>query len=374
MLHTVILAIGVIYFLIVLTTTIGMFRLPKSVRLEDDKLPTVSIIISARNEESDIPKCIKALEKIDYPKERFQVVLVDDRSTDSTGSIIAAAVSKNPNFFKFNTTDFPETKLKAKARGIALGISKSEGEWIFITDADAEAPSGWLRHMLSKTNEKTGMIGGMLSVKQSSILSFIERSSWAYVLPFAFGLAGWGSPFACIGPNIAIRRSIYENAGGLEEADFELAEDLALFKMVEKSDYHSISYMSEETTINLNPVSSYNHLFSQQRRWLKGGFEAGWEYVIGLISAFLFSNIVSTLVIFGWWFAPFETLILVLLKSSIDFLLLMSERHLIKKAHILRYFIFFEIYIVFAFFWHPLSFLFSRKIKWKGEGFEIEYE
>lgn len=374
MLHTVILAIGVIYFLIVLTTTIGMFRLPKSTRLEDDKLPTVSIIISARNEESDIPKCITALEKIDYPKDKFQVVLVDDRSTDSTGSIIADAVSKNPHFISFNTTDFPETKLKAKARGIALGISKSEGEWIFITDADAEAPSGWLRHMLSRTNEKTGMIGGMLSVKQSSILSFIERSSWAYVLPFAFGLAGWGSPFACIGPNIAIRRSIYENAGGLENADFELAEDLALFKMVEKSDYHSISYMSEETTINLNPVSSYNHLFSQQRRWLKGGFEAGWEYVIGLISAFLFSNIVSLLVIFGWWFAPFETLILVLLKSSIDFLLLMSERHLIKKTHILRYFIFFEIYIVFAFFWHPLSFLFSRKIKWKGEGYEIEYK
>lgn len=374
MIELVILILGIIYVLIVLTVTLGMYRLPKSTYKSDEELPTVAVVVSAKNEEDDLPKCIAKLEKLDYPKDKLQIVLVNDDSDDSTGEIIRAAADRNPHFKALDTSNAPDNGLKAKARGIAWGIENSESEWIFITDADGEVPELWLRHSLSLVDDTIGMTGGMLSVNPVSTLAVLERVSWAYTLPFAFGMAGWGSSFICVGPNMGLRRSIYEDCGGLENSDFEIAEDLALFRMVENSEYTSLSYMSPETTVHLNPVPSLRHLLSQQRRWLRGGFEGGWQYWIGLVLGFGFHNILSFFMIFGWFFSVEATAITVSMKLSIDFIQLVSTRHLIKEGNFIRYYPVFALYVMITLLWLPVSLLFHSKIKWQGEGYEIKYD
>ena len=374
MIDLIIIGFGVIYALIVISVSLGMYRLPKSFYLEDDKLPTVSVVISAKNEESDLPKCIAALERLDYPKEMLEVVLVNDESADSTAEIIDAAVKRNPHFKGLSTKDNPGTLLKAKARGISWGIENSCGEWIFISDADGEVPPLWLRHMLSRADESIGMIGGMLSVKPVSPLAVIERMSWAYTLPFAFGLAGWGGSFICVGPNMAIRRSVYEECGGLENAEFDVAEDLALFRMVERSELTTRSYISPETTINLNPVPTIKHLWSQQRRWLRGGFEGGWEYGAGLTLGFGYGTIFSFFLLTGWFYALEATALITLLKLGSDFFMLATQKFLLKKSHYLRYFGIETLYVSITMLWLPLSLLFDSNIKWRGDGYEINYD
>ena len=374
MIDLIIIGFGVVYALIVISVALGMFRLPKSSYLEDDKLPAVSVVIAAKNEETDLPKCIAALEKLEYPKEKLEVVLVDDDSSDATGEIIRQASARNPHFKALNTKDYAGTKLKAKARGISWGIENSTGEWIFISDADGEVPPLWLRHMLSRANDSIGMIGGMLSVKPVSVLAVIERVSWAYTLPFAFGMAGWGSSFICVGPNMAMRRSIYEACGGLENAEFDVAEDLALFRMVEDSEYTTLSYISPETTISLNPVPSLKHLWSQQRRWLRGGFEGGWEYGAGLTFVFGYHTILSFFLLTGWFYALEATALITLLKLGADFFMLWSEKKLLKKTHYLRFFGIQSLYVFATMLWLPLSLLFSSNIRWRGEGYEIKYD
>lgn len=373
MLDILIYSLGSIYSLIVISVTIGMFRLKKSHYLSDDLLPTVSIIISSKNEEIDLPKCILSLEKIDYPKDKLQVVLVDDDSTDNTNSIIKDACNRNSHFKELNTAEMPETSLKAKARGIHFGISNADGDWIFITDADGEVQPQWLRHMLSRADEKTGMIGAMLSVKPVSFLAVLERMSWSYTLPFAFGMAGWGGSFICVGPNMGIRKSIYEDCGGLEKADFDVAEDLALFRMVEKSKYKTLSYITPETTIELNPVPSINHLWSQQRRWLKGGFEGGWDYGLGLMLGFSFHSILSFFLLTGWFYAFEPTLTILLMKLGSDLFMLLTKKSLLNKSHLFRYFPVQFLYVFTTMLWLPLSLLLDSKIRWKGDGYEIMY-
>lgn len=374
MLDIIIISFGTIYSLIVIIVSIGMYRLPKSTYLQDESCPSVSVIVSAKNEEIDIPKCISSLEKLDFPTEKLEIILVDDMSTDSTGSIITSAAQSNAHFLSLHTSEAPKNNLKAKARGISWGIKHATNEWIFITDADGEVPTGWLRHMLSLVDEKTGMIGGMLDVKPSSFLAILERISWAYTLPFAFGMAGWGSSFICVGPNMGIRRSIYEKEGGLENANFDVAEDLALFRMVEQSEYNSLSYVSPETTVELNPVSSLKHLWSQQRRWLMGGFEGGWQYGVGLTLAFGYHSILSYFLLTGWVYAFEATLAITLMKLSSDFLMLASKKFLLKKTHYLRYFPIQSLYVFVTMLWLPLSLLFNSKIKWRGDGYEVTYD
>lgn len=374
MLDFIIISCGIIYSLIVVFITLGMYRLPKSYSIEDEKLPTVSVVVSARNEEKDLPKCIASLENLDFPKDKLQIILVDDRSTDNTNSIIQEAAQKNEHFIALSTKEAPENQLKAKARGISWGIKESTNEWVFITDADAEVDPNWLRHMLSGVDEKTGIIGGMLNVKPLSFLAIIEQMSWAYALPVAFGLAGWGRSFVCVGPNMGIRKSIYDNYGGLENETFEIAEDLALFRIVEASGYKSVSYLSPSTSVKLNPVPTFKHLLSQQRRWLRGGFESQWSFKIWLALGFGFHFSISLLFLTGLFFSLQTSLIVLALKFLSDLFMLTSQKVLLRKKKILRYFPIQFVYILLIMIWLPASVVINSKISWKGEGYEIKYE
>jgi len=366
-----IIAIGAAYCITLLIISAGVYRLPKT--SESKHFPKVSIIVTCRNEEQDLPDCINSLISIDYPKELLEIILVDDQSSDRTSEIIIEASSQNSNVVSLSTQGF-QTNLKAKARGIALGANHAKGEWLFITDADGVVDPGWIKYMLSGTDSKTGLLGGVIMVQGNSLLAKLEKASLAFTQPFAIGFAGWGLPFICSGPNMAIRRDIYEKSGGLEEVDFEVAEDLALTNMAQSVKMRTKLHASPETTVRLKTVPSFGHLLSQQRRWVKGGF--GQSLILRLPLAFVFGYhaMFSVVLLGGWFFYPQATLIAACLKLFADFNLLLSLKFKANLDKYLRNLPVMFVFTLFSFLWIPLSFLFSREIKWKGTGYEVKYD
>ena len=244
---------------------------------------------------------------------------------------------------------------------------------MFITDADAVVHPDWLRASLAEVDEHTGMVGGALKVEPISWLAKLERVCWAFVQMFNLGMSGWGIPFVCVGPNMAMRKSIYDEAGGLENRNFTIAEDLALFKMVIEAGYKVKTYMDEHTVVRLKPVPSFRHLISQQRRWLKGGLDDGILYLIILGLAFGWGLLVSSYILFGWLLSLKYYLIFTVSKLVIDILFLSLQRSRMKASKYVRYVLLLELYVPIICFILPISFLFSRKIYWKGDGYEIPY-
>ncbi len=361
------------YFLLMIILALGLVQLPYSKISKGKSLPTVTVLVSSRNEERDLPECISSLEKLNYPEGKLQVVLVNDRSTDNTEQLIKEAAQRNEHFIGLNTTDYPHHNLEAKARGIALGFKHAVGEWVFITDADAIVHPDWIRASLDDVDEHTGMVGGALMVEPISWLAKLERVCWAFVQMFNLGMSGWGIPFVCVGPNMAMRKSIYDEAGGLENRNFTIAEDLALFKMVTEAGYKVKTYMDERTVVRLKPVPSFRHLISQQRRWLKGGLDDGILYLIILGLAFGWGLLVSSYILFGWLLSLKYYLIFTVSKLVIDILFLSLQRSRMKTSKYVRYVLLLEIYVPIICFILPISFLVSRKIYWKGDGYEIPY-
>lgn len=365
---------GCSYFLIINFLLIGLSRLsnsnPESLRV----FPKVTVLVSARNEEDDLPQCIKSLERLDYPKELLQVILVNDRSTDSTASIIKEASERNTHFLALDTKDMEETTLEAKGRGIAFGFRSAIGAWVFITDADAIVQPNWIKACLSNADENTGMLGGTLIVKPTTFLGKIERICWAFVQVFSMGMAGWGIPFACVGPNMAIRKDIYDNAGGLENSGFSVAEDLALLKMVVASGAGIKSYMDKDSSAEISQVPTFGHLISQQRRWLRGGIDTDAQYLLVLFLAFGWGLVIALQVLFGWLLSWKLYLIFASIKIIADITLLAFQKRRLKAEKYIRYFWIMQFYYPIVFTVLPISFIFTRKIHWKGEGYEITYE
>ena len=334
----------------------------------------VTVVVSARNEARDLPRCIASLLALDYPRHSLQIVLVNDFSTDDTGRIIDAAAAAHAHVVALHSATLAANNLEAKARGVAHAFAAATGEWVCITDADGAVAPEWIRHLLGRVTAHTGMCGGALLVQPSGWLGRVERMSWAFLQTFSAGLAGFGAPIACLGPNMAIRKSVYDAAGGLERAqNFRVAEDLALFTMVtsRKLDVHS--YMDAETTVTLTPVPSAQHLFSQHRRWLGGGIDQGWTYTVPLFIALWWGFGLILWLMFGWLAGWQGWLVCWVIKLAVDYTVLRLQQSRLRLHFHTRYLWVLELYHLVMVTLLPVSFLATRRIEWRGDGYAVRY-
>lgn len=95
--------------------------------------PTISLIAPARNEERNIEEAMRSLLAIDYP--RLQITIINDRSTDKTGEILARLSAEHPRLNVVTITELPPGWL-GKNYAMHLGAQRSSGEWLLFSDAD----------------------------------------------------------------------------------------------------------------------------------------------------------------------------------------------------------------------------------------------
>lgn len=352
---------------------LGLLRLPFSKKQEDaQKLPTVSLVISARNEALVIEDCLHSLKKLNYPEGKLEIILVNDRSTDATGQIMEDFAASDTRMKVLHTKLLPENTLEGKAKGIAAGCSIAKGEWISISDADTVVHPDWLLHIYSDITPDIGLIGGALIVEPIGLLGKTERMSWALAQSFSLGLAGHGQSFVCVGPNMHLRKYIYDHTGGLENADIGVAEDLAIHKMVQNQGYKIKNYMDVPTSVTLKPVDSWFHLFSQHRRWLGGGL-LDKQLKIPLIFIFGLGVLFGAHFYLGWLLRLDIYLLAITLITFINIILLKVQKWRLKQDTYVSLFWILTLYLPLVYFFLPLSFLYDKKIRWRGTNYTIEY-
>jgi 1,2-diacylglycerol 3-beta-glucosyltransferase len=358
----------------ILLVVIGLRRLQRSVPRPDATCPTVSIVVSARNEIESLPRCVDALMALDYPRDRVDYVFVNDRSTDGTGDWLDAFGARTKGVTVLHTERLPANGLEAKARGIAHGMARATGEWILITDADAQVPRTWARHLMGRVDATTALVGGAGVVVPKHWWGRQERVTWAFLQSINFGAAGWGLPVVTIGPNMGIRRSVYEAAGGLERARFRIAEDLALFLMGRNAGGTVAAFADPETTVTLDEVPSPSHLVSQARRWVGGALEQGPAYSVGVPLALVWGVAVAVFFVIGWMRWPLVWAAFVVAKLAADTMLLsqlagrMASPSL--RADVLRV----SVMQLWTMAWVPLSLVVTRRMQWRGANYAVKYE
>ena len=132
----------------------------------------VSIIVPTYNRIDSLIETINSIEQNDYPRKKFEIIIVDDCSTDDTKKKIKK-ISKAYGNIKYLKTE----KNSGPAAARNLGIKHSKGEYIFFTDDDCIVPKNWIKSYLKifKNNPSVGGIGGMLMPKSHNFFSKIEK-------------------------------------------------------------------------------------------------------------------------------------------------------------------------------------------------------
>lgn len=213
----------------------GESRLP-------DPPPLVSVIIPARDEEVNIGACLRTILDQDY--RRLEVIVVDDRSTDGTASIVEE-IGRNDPRIRCILGEKKKQGWLGKSHAIHQGVRRARGEWFLFVDADTRHHAGSLTACIAHMhNAKADML--------SLYPHFDCGTFWEKVLQPAVGrmilIAGpmmfvnsrrrAFRVFAmAIGQFILIRRRAYEAIGGHAAVRDVVTEDVALAKNVKKAGY-----------------------------------------------------------------------------------------------------------------------------------------
>ncbi len=189
----------------------------------DDQLPRVSLVIAAHDEAEVIGERLAGCDELDYPRDRLEVIVADDGSTDETGEIAAA----HPGV---RVVRGPERRGKVAA--LNLGASVAQGDVILFSDANNQFVPGTVRAVVAPfADPRVGAVAGRKVIDDGTgrPLDRVENGYWRYESMILRLEAAVGSVTGVTGECLAVRRDLYRDMPvGIVNDDQFLAARTAL--------------------------------------------------------------------------------------------------------------------------------------------------
>ena len=349
-----------LFFLLLTLIVIYIFKCTDE-KTGYDEIPFVSVLIAARNEEKNICRCLEALARLNYPITHFEVLIGNDQSEDTTGTLVEKFIGDHPNF-KLTHIRSQFGKAKGKANVLAQLAHEANGDFYFITDADISVPENWIREMLSYYEPGLGTVSGLSLIDDKGMLSQFQNLEWI----FAFGMVKVSSelniPVSAVGNNMFITKEAYWSTGGYENIPFSVTEDFQLFRETLKKGWKYKTLANHKILAYSRPMESFVKVLSQRKRWMQGAVQLPLPMVIFLsLQSLFFPVIIATLISY-----PLAGIVLwflkILLQNLFNFIFL---KRIKQKTDILIYAIPYELYsgILSV---SLLIFFLVPGVKWKG--------
>lgn len=340
----------------------------RSFNISFDEHPYISILVPARNEEHNLEACVNSILNLNYPKEKFELIIINDRSTDKTEEIAKRFADKHSNIKLVKiSSDHQKGNIKGKAGAIHFGIQNASHDLLLMTDADCTVEPTWAAGIAGLfVKQEADMIASFSVIKADSLLYKLEELQWLYMNCMASGSSGNNFLLGCYGNNQSFRKSKYEALGGYEKINFTVTEDLALLQAFDNNGFKILYPCDPNLLVWTKPVGNIKDYFKQLHRWTRGGKELGYK-------AFLF-----VITSFSLWFAALYSLftehylhflIIFFSRLALDSLLMIPALSKLKLKNMKRYILVGVPFLLFLELISPIMLL-KKKVSWKGQVFK----
>lgn len=332
---------------------------------ENNQLPFVSVIVPARNEENNIRSCIQSLLQSDYPIERLEIIIINDRSSDSTGSIADELHSKYPHIRALHLTEERTGNLRGKPGALDAAMNIAKGEIILMTDADCEVQPTWVSMLVRQFSEKTGLVASFTTIHPSTIFAQMQSVEWVLTHTMASAGIGLKQPLGCFGNNLAIRKKTYYEVGGYNGIPFSVTEDLALLQTVIKKGWEVRYVCDYSCAVETLPCETLGEYVRQHHRWLRGGTALGWRgAVFVLFSASLWVSLATAIVTQSWMLLP----VILMIRLLGDLAVIAPSLSALRRKDLYPWALLAVFFITALELVIPFSLL-KREVVWKGQRF-----
>lgn len=332
-----------------------------------NEIPKISfsIIVPFRNEAKNLPLLLESISKLNYPKNLFEVLLVDDSSSDE---------------FLLEKYDFEVSVLNSvrfsnspKKDAISTALLQAKNLWIITTDADCIVQTEWLLLFSNFIqNSDFEMIAGAVNLNpRNGFLAHFQEIEMTTLQGVTIGSFGIRKEFMCNGANFAYKKSFFEKLNGFEGNE-NLASGDDVFLLQKAIEYpEKVGYLKHRNHIvRTNSEKTWSDLFQQRVRWASksGSYNSVFGKFLGII-VFLENFCLVLGLVLGVLnnFYIIDLLILFLIKIVFDFCLF-CKANLFFENKVSKYLFFSMLtYPVFS----SMVGLYSifGKYSWKGRRF-----
>ncbi len=267
--------IWVIIFINVVLVVAGYIYYEKvqkvELKEELDYYPFVSVMVPAHNEAVVIEKTVKSLLNLSYPKDRYEIIVINDNSSDNSAEILKRIQDNNKdrNLIVINTDSVNGGK--GKSNSLNIGFEKSRGELLAIYDADNTPEKNALKYLVQTIleDDKLGAVIGKFRCRNKNVnllTKFINIETLTFQWMAQAGRWQLFNLCTIPGTNFVIRRSIIEGMGGWDTK--AVTEDTEIsFRMYRMG--YKIKFMPKAITWEQEP-QTLNVWIRQRTRWAKG--------------------------------------------------------------------------------------------------------
>ena len=252
--------------------------------IEDEKfyeaLPKIDVLVAARDEENVIERLVSRLLSIEYPEEKISFWIIDDGSQDRTPNLLKEL---SINFPRINVLSRSLMSGGGKSGALNSALKKTDGEWLFILDADAQLQSNILLRAIN-----LALNGGWAGVQlrksvvncdlnQIAVYQAMEMAMDAVIQRGRLAIGGVAE---LRGNGQLINRKVLDSCGGFNEKTITDDLDLSFRLLLTRSPI----VIMWDPPIQEEAVESISALLRQRKRWAEGGLQRFFDYWPLLIS------------------------------------------------------------------------------------------
>ncbi|HIA11330.1 MAG TPA: glycosyltransferase [Flavobacteriales bacterium] len=326
---------------------------------------SVSIVICAKNEELNLSENLPIILEQNYPD--FEVVVVNDSSSDKTAAILSGLQKKYENL-KVVSISPSAVEHGGKKAALTTGIASTNHEILLLTDADC-SPVGpdWISGMMGNFTEGRDIVLGYSPFKkEKGMLNLLQRYDVFYTALQYLSFALKGIPYMGVGRNLAYRKSLFiENKGFSSHCHIISGDDDLFISEVANDQNIVVEIGSDSKTFSQAPENLAKWFHQKRRHYTTGGHYTFEQKV--MLAGFHVSLMAFHVSIFTLLFSSGASTLLValiLMKYSTQFLVLKKCTDKLGEIDLLLFSPILELFISVFNFFAALSNLFFKRPEW----------
>ncbi len=235
-----------------------------------------SIVIPARDEQANIGACLKSILANEYPSYLYEIVVVNDHSTDGTAAVVKGLQEDHPQLKLINLADHIGDGLNAyKKKAIELAISQTSGDWIITTDADCVVSENWLA-LFDAYIQQTKVVFVAAPVQfqhTGSFISIFQLLDFMSLQGITAAAVGAGAHSMCNGANLAYQKKAFYEVGQFAGIDqIASGDDMLLMQKMRKAFPGKLGFLFHQGAIvSTLPMPNWKQFINQRIRWASKG-------------------------------------------------------------------------------------------------------
>ncbi|MDX1828914.1 MAG: glycosyltransferase [Lutibacter sp.] len=268
----IILALIISSFYIIL---VGAFIIGFS-KLSDFKLSNLSseikfsVIVPFRNEANNLPVLLDSFSNLTYPTNFFEIILVNDESSDNFKHIIDAFKKEYPTI-NLQLINSVRKYNSPKKDALNTAINLANFDWIITTDADCKVPKTWLTSFneFIQKNNPLFIAAPILFEKQNSFLFHFQNLNFTSLIGSTIGSFGIKMPFMCNGANLCFKKDAFFKINGYNQnLNIASGDDVFLLEKMIKHAQKKVHYLKSKSSLVITKSEgSWGNFIHQQIRW-----------------------------------------------------------------------------------------------------------